>query len=88
MNPEEIEKVTKLVQVLRDEVAQLKKHINPIEHCNGTTTKGGSCRNRCIVGTRFCRKHTTIPQEEDKPFSWADDHDNDSLPELGEDFIK
>ena len=58
MNPEEIVKVTELVQVLRDEVAQLKKFLNPIEHCGGTTTKGASCRNRCVPGTKFCKKHT------------------------------
>lgn len=58
MNPEEIVKVTELVQVLRDEVAQLKKFLNPIEHCGGTTTKGAPCRNRCVPGTKFCKKHT------------------------------
>ena len=58
MNPEEIVKVTELVQGLRDEVAQLKKFLNPIEHCGGTTTKGASCRNRCVPGTKFCKKHT------------------------------
>lgn len=85
MTPDEIEKVSKLVQVLRDEVAQLKKSLNPIEHCEGTTTKGDPCRNRCVSGTKFCKKHTL--QEEPKKFSWVDEHDNDSLPELGEDFI-
>ena len=58
MNPEEIVKVTELVQVLRDEVAQLKKFLNPVEHCGGTTTKGAPCRNRCVPGTKFCKKHT------------------------------
>ena len=58
MKPEEIVKVTELVQVLRDEVAQLKKFLNPIEHCNGITTKGAPCRNRCVSGTNFCKKHT------------------------------
>ena len=86
MSPEEIEKVSNLVQVLRDEVAQLKKHLNPIDQCEGITTKGGSCRNKCIGGTKFCRKH--MKTVEPKVFSWSDDHDNDSLPELGEDFIR
>ena len=60
MSPEEIEKVTTLVQVLRDEVAQLKKFLNPIDHCEGVTTKGVPCRNRCVTGTKFCRKHTVV----------------------------
>mgnify|MGYP001224474929 FL=1 len=63
MNPEEIVKVTELVQVLRDEVAQLKKFLNPIEHCSGTTTKGAPCRNRCVPGTKFCKKHTVAPKK-------------------------
>jgi hypothetical protein len=86
MTPEEITKVSELVQVLRDEVAQLKKSLIPIDQCEGTTTKGDSCRNRCVSGTKYCRKHTP-PQEKPKQFSWVDEHDNDSLPELGEDFI-
>lgn len=88
MTPEEIEKVSKLVQVLRDEVAQLKKYLNPVDQCGGTTTKGGACRNKCVNGTKFCRKHTIVPQEPPKEYSWADEHDTDSLPELGEDFIR
>jgi|TARA_B100001540_G_scaffold238203_1_gene212657 hypothetical protein len=72
MNPEEIVKVTELVQVLRDEVAQLKKFLNPIEHCGGTTTKGAPCRNRCVPGTKFCKKHTVgskkvVPVSEPEP---------------------
>jgi hypothetical protein len=112
MKPEEIVKVTELVQVLRDEVAQLKKFLNPIEHCNGITTKGAPCRNRCVSGTSFCKKHTvalkkpvpepeientdseiekkltTLIQNENKTFDWADsDIDDDCLPELGKEFV-
>lgn len=49
--------------MLRDEVAQLKKYLNPVDQCGGTTTKGGACRNKCVNGTKFCRKHTIVPQE-------------------------
>ena len=45
---------------MRDEVAQLKKFLNPIDHCEGVTTKGASCRNRCVPGTKFCKKHTVV----------------------------
>jgi len=107
MSPEELQKVTELVQVLRDEVAQLKKFLNPVHHCEGTTAKGTACRNKCVVGTKFCKKHTapapapaTEPPQAEHDVdelsklrkmlaseSWYDQYDNDSLPELGEEFI-
>jgi hypothetical protein len=105
MTPEEIQKVTELVQVLREEVTQLKKFLNPIEHCHGTTAKGTVCRNKCVPGTQFCRKHSktviTEPIREEcddhdlaalrtmlNNERWSDQLDNDSLPELGEEFIR
>lgn len=107
MNPEEIQKVTELVQVLREEVAQLKKFLNPNEQCHGTTAKGTVCRNKCVPGTQFCRKHSKEPvvappqpppqdDEDDltklramlKSELWSEQLDNDSLPELGEEFIR
>jgi hypothetical protein len=106
MSPEELQKVTELVQVLRDEVAQLKKFLNPVHHCEGITAKGTACRNKCVVGTKFCKKHTAhapaptpvqTEQDDDElsklrkmlaSESWYDQYDNDSLPELGEEFIR
>ena len=104
MSPEELQKVTELVQVLRDEVAQLKKFLNPAHQCEGTTAKGATCRNKCIVGTKFCKKHTIKPEQPEQPEndnddlarlrtmlaseSWYDQGDNDSLPEFGEDFVR
>ena len=106
MTPEEIKKVTELVQVLRDEVAHLKKFLNPVEHCDGTTAKGTTCRNKCVPGTKFCRKHSKeclpvpvpVPDEDEDDLSrlramlsserWSDDIDNESLPELGKEFIR
>lgn len=100
MTPEEIQKITELVQVLREEVAQLKKFLNPTEQCHGTTAKGTVCRNKCVPGTQFCRKHskevTPVQQEDDlsrlramlNTERWSDQLDDDSLPELGEEFVK
>lgn len=103
MSPEELQKVTELVQVLRDEVAQLKKFLNPVHHCEGTTAKGTACRNKCVAGTKFCKKHTAPTPSQDVQVnddelsrlrvmlaseSWCDQMDNDSLPELKEEFIQ
>jgi len=101
MSPEELQKVTELVQVLRDEVAQLKKFLNPEHHCEGTTAKGTACRNKCVAGTKFCKKHTvsSIPQPTQTDDlsrlramlaceNWCDQEDNDSLPDLSEEFIR
>ena len=102
MTPEEIKKVTELVQVLRDEVAHLKKFLNPHEHCDGTTAKGTTCRNKCVPGTKFCRKHSKeclpVPDEDEDDLTrlramlsserWSDDIDNESLPELSKEFIR
>ncbi len=89
MNPEEIVKVTELVQVLRDEVAQLKKFLNPIDHCGGTTTKGAPCRNRCITGTKFCKKHTVgskkvVPIQKVEPEPKIENNDSDFEKKLAD----
>ena len=89
MNPEEIVKVTELVQVLRDEVAQLKKFLNPIEHCGGTTTKGAPCRNRCVPGTKFCKKHTVgskkvVPIQKVEPEPKIENNDSDFEKKLAD----